>query len=258
MIKDVAENNEIKELGNLLLDIGAHLLASGANTERVRMTLQRIAGALGHNSEVLISYRSLSLTLTDNDNENYFNSVRRTSLHGVNFKIVSGISRMSWRLVEEGWSFDQIKQEVERLVSLTHYPRWITLGMTALAGSAFCRFAGGSVADLAVVFVATVIGLFVRQEATKMKYNAYLCIYVVAFAASLIAGLATKLGLNKDHEYAFATSVLFLIPGVPLINSFSDVIDGNLQNGLLRGFNGLVISFTIALGLLTSMFIYRF
>jgi uncharacterized membrane protein YjjP (DUF1212 family) len=51
---------------------------------------------------------------------------------------------------------------------------------------------------------------------------------------------------------------LFLIPGVPLINTFSDLIDGNLQNALVRGLNGLTISFSIAIGLLTSMFLYRF
>lgn len=258
MIKGINENNEIWDLGNLLLDIGSLLLASGANTERVRTTVQRVSTALGHNAEVLISYRSLSLTITDNNSEYIFNSVKRTSYHGVNFKIVSGISRMSWRLVEERWNLGQIKAEVARLESLPHYPRWITLGMTGLAGAGFCRFAGGSPADLALVFAATVVGLWIRQEAARLKYNPYLCIYAAALVASLVAGLPARLGLGNSHEIAFATSVLFLIPGVPLINSFSDVIDGNLQNGIIRGVNGLVISFSIALGLLTSMFLYQF
>jgi uncharacterized membrane protein YjjP (DUF1212 family) len=63
--------------------------------------------------------------------------------------------------------------------------------------------------------------------------------------------------MGNEHEHAFATSVLFLIPGVPLINSFSDLIDGNLQNGIVRGLNGLIISFVIALGLLTTVLIYQ-
>lgn len=257
MLKGEKENNEIWALGNLLLEIGSLLLASGANTERVRTTLLRIGTALGHQTEVLISYRSLSLTITNSKQEYLFNSVKRTSYHGVNFRIVSGISRMSWQVVEEQWNIGQIREELTRLISLPHYPRWITLGMTGLAGAGFCRLAGGTPADLVIVAIATVAGLFARQQMNKREFNPYLCIYVAAFVASLLAGLPARFGLSGSHEIAFATSVLFLIPGVPLINSFSDVIDGNLQNGLIRGVNGFVISFSIALGMLTSIMLYQ-
>jgi len=101
-------------------------------------------------------------------------------------------------------------------------------------------------------------GLFVKQEATKLNFNPYLCVYLAALTSSLIAGSLVKFNPGTDHEFAFATSVLFLIPGVPLINAFSDMIDGNLQNGLIRGMNGFIISFSIALGLLTSMATYHF
>jgi uncharacterized membrane protein YjjP (DUF1212 family) len=80
---------------------------------------------------------------------------------------------------------------------------------------------------------------------------------MAAFSASAIAAAFIKLDIAKIHEPAFATSVLFLIPGVPLINAFSDLIDGNLNNGLIRGINGFIISFTIALGLLTSMAVFK-
>jgi uncharacterized membrane protein YjjP (DUF1212 family) len=259
MVKMSPAATEIKELGSLLLDIGTLLMSSGASTERIRNNVSRIANSFGYNAELLITSRALTLTLRDEENEYAFNSLKRTSPHAVNFKIVSGISRMSWAVVEQGWSLVEIKNEIERLVSLPHYPRFVALSIVALAGASFCRLAGGEYMDMAIVFVATFIGLFVRQEANTLKFNPYLCIYVAAFAASSIAGLAYKVNIGgQNHEHAFATSVLFLIPGVPLINTFSDLIDGNLQNALVRGLNGLIISFCIALGLLTSMFLYRF
>jgi uncharacterized membrane protein YjjP (DUF1212 family) len=130
--------------------------------------------------------------------------------------------------------------------------------LVGLAGSAFCRLAGGEALDMLMVFFGSSVGLFIRQESIKKKFNPYMCVYFAALGASLIAGMPAKFGSGDTHEHAFATSVLFLIPGVPLINSFSDMIDGNLQNGLIRGLNGFIISFTIALALLTSMFIYGF
>ena len=109
-----------------------------------------------------------------------------------------------------------------------------------------------------VTFLATFTGLFVRQEVTKKEFNYYLCVFIASFAASLISGLFRKLGVGDTMEHAFTASVLFLIPGVPLINSFSDLLDGNILNGMVRGINGLLIAFAITLGLLGAMFIYRF
>jgi uncharacterized membrane protein YjjP (DUF1212 family) len=83
-------------------------------------------------------------------------------------------------------------------------------------------------------------------------------VFFASFSASLISGLFRKLGIGNTMEHAFAASVLFLIPGVPLINSFSDLIEDNILNGIVRAINGLLIAFAIALGLLGAMIIYRF
>jgi uncharacterized membrane protein YjjP (DUF1212 family) len=250
--------NEVKDLGPTLLQIGALLLSSGANTGRVRTTVNRISSSFGYKTELLITHRTLMLTLSDEENDFTFNNIKTTASYGVNFKVVSGISRMSWQVVEEKWTVEQIKEEVKRLGSVSHYPRLVVLTLVGLAGASFCRLAGGGPIEMAFVFIASFIGLFVRQESTKMKFNQYMCIYFAALVASAIAGLPSKFGYGDANEHAFATSVLFLIPGVPLINSFSDLIDGNILNGLVRGTNGLIISFSIALGLLTTIYIFQF
>lgn len=252
------KNKEIKELGDTLLHIGALLLGAGASTGRTRNTIIRISDSFGYNTEFVISNRTLLLTLSDENNEYFFNSLKRSSPHGVNFKLLSGISRLSWQVVEDKLTVSQINDQLGRLIALPHYPRWIVLVLVGLAGSSFCRVNGGEVLDMLAVFAATATGLFVRQETTKMRFNPYMCVYFSALCASMIAGAALKFGEGYIHEQAFATSVLYLIPGVPLINTFSDMIEGNLQNAIIRGMNGLIISFSIGLGLLTSIFIYQF
>jgi uncharacterized membrane protein YjjP (DUF1212 family) len=193
----------------------------------------------------------------DSENDCVFNGLKRTSPHHINFTMISGISRISWFIVNENWGIQKIREELARVKALAHYPRLVTLILTGLAGASFCRLAGGGPLEMGVVFVASTAGLFIRQETTKLNFNPYLCIYMAAFSASAIAAAFIKLDIAKIHEPAFATSVLFLIPGVPLINAFSDLIDGNLNNGLIRGINGFIISFTIALGLLTSMAVFK-
>lgn len=244
----------IQALGQSLLHIGTLLMSSGANTERIKMTLNRIANAFDCQVEVAINYSSILLTLT-NEQDAFFFSLKKVPFYRINFKMVSGISRMSWQVVEQGWTIDQINKEIDRLDSLSYYSKWIVLSVLGIAGASFCKLAGGSFTDMLVVFIATFLGSFMQQEAIKKKFNPYLCIYISAFIASVVAAIYLKFNLGYTHEPAMATSVLFLIPGVHLINSFSDFIDGNIQNAIIRGLNGFVISFVIALGLLTAKFI---
>jgi uncharacterized membrane protein YjjP (DUF1212 family) len=258
MIMEQCEELDIKDIGQTLLRIGSLLMSSGATTHRIRNTIDRISNSFGYNAEMLITNRALTLSLSSENNEECFNSLKRTSPHGVNYRIVSGISRMSWRVVNEKWNLDQIKKELDRLTFLPHYPRLLVLTLVGLSGASFCRLFGGNFPEMLITFIATFAGLFIRQESTKLEFNPYLCVFFASLTASLISGLFRKFGIGNNMEHAFSASVLFLVPGVPLINSFSDLIDGNILNGIVRGVNGLLISFAIALGLLGAMLIYGF
>ena len=245
-----------KDFGVILLRIGTMLQASGASSNRIRITIDRIANQYKFKSDLLITHRALILTLSD-ENGPVFNQTKRNSAPGVNFKIVSGISRMSWRITAQKWSLDQIEVELNRLESIPHYHRLIILLTVSLAGASFCRLGNGNLAAMAVAFIGTFAGLFIRQEAHKRKYNPYLTIFLAALTATLVAGAFRRIFPDSDLEMGFAASVLFLIPGVPLINSFVDLFDGNILNGIIRATNSLLIAFMIALGMVCSLLLFK-
>jgi uncharacterized membrane protein YjjP (DUF1212 family) len=251
-------NEDAQSAGTILLEIGALLMSSGASTHRTRIKMERIARGLGYGIELLITQRALMLTIIEKDQQHFFSRLKRISPHGVNFRIVSGISHLSWYVMEQNWTIAQISEEVQRLKALPHYPRLVVLGLVGLAGAGFCRIFGGGYLEMTVALVATVVGLFVKQEAMRVKFNPYICVFFAAFAASLIAGLAEHFEIGAEPDKAFATSVLFLVPGIPLINSVTDLMDGNIQNGVVRAINGLMIAFSIAMGILSVKMILIF
>lgn len=252
------ETNKTPEVGSILLDVGAALMSSGASTHRTRLTLERLASGLGFKIELLITQRALMVTVIDKDQELLFSRLKRTSPHRVNFKIVSGISRMSWKVLDGNWTLDQVVVELRRLKKLRHYPQWIELTMVGVAGSAFCHIFGGGFIEMAVAFTATFVGLFIRHLAVKKKFNPYVSVYFAALTASLIAGAAEFYNLGNQPEAAFSTAVLFLVPGVPLINSVTDMMDGNIQNGIVRMVHGLIIALAIAMGVFTVRILLNF
>jgi uncharacterized membrane protein YjjP (DUF1212 family) len=252
---EIDENGEIKKIGSMLLRVGILLLGAGASTHRIRNTVNRLSEVFGFTTEMMITNRAITLSISDVNNEHIFNTLKRILVHGVNFKVVSGISRMSWRVVEERWTLGKINSELDRLASLPHYNRLIILSLVSLAGSSFCRLFDGNIHEMLITFIATFAGLFIRQEATKLEYNPLISVFFAAFTSSIITGLFWISGISATMEHAFTACVLFLIPGVPLINCFSDLIDGNVVNGMVRGINGLMIAFAIALGLLATKII---
>lgn len=249
---------EPRTFGPLLLDIGIALLKSGASSTRTRITMLRLAAAYQYDLHLDMGPKSISLSLHSRGEREVFNGTRSTPAQGVNFKVISGISRLSWSVTEKNWTMKEIRDEIDRLLNLPHYQRWIVLVVVGVAGAAFCYTFGGNFIEMLITFGATFCGLFVKQEMAKRYYNTYFCTYLSALVAALFTGAFYKAGTGLQLEHAFTTSVLFLIPGVPLINSFTDLIDGEILNGIERGFNALIHALAIAFGLSTVMLIYNF
>ena len=244
--------------GPLLLDIGIALLTAGASSRRVRITMARIAEAYGYELHFDIGPKSISSTLHGSNAQEVFNGTRSTAALGVNFKIISGISRLSWTIAEKKLSLIEIRNELNRLLNLPRYPELVVLLVVGLAGAAFCYVFGGDAIEMLITFGATFCGLFVKQYLARKSFNPYFCTFLSALVAALFTGTFYKAGTDLQLEHAFATSVLFLIPGVPMINSFTDLIEGEILNGIERGFNVLIHALAIAFALSAVMVVYNF
>ncbi len=247
--------NESNAFGALLLDVGISLLQAGANNGRIRNTMTGLAAVYHYTPQITIEYNSVSLVLHDKDGNALFNDIRRATVHGINFTVISGMSRLALMAAEKGWPVEMLKQEFIKREAQGHYPRAIILCFVSLAGAGFCYTFGGGYIEMFITFSATFFGLFVKQQLVKSNYNPYIITYLAATAASFFTGLFHITGLILTPVSAFSTCVLFLIPGVLLINSFTDLIEGSTVSGIVRGVNALIHVLAIALGLLTTIVI---
>ncbi len=250
------KENITDKKAEVLLKICSLLMTSGANTSRVLLLLERFSKLMNTDAQVFINHKAFIITLTDEKTQEKTTQLKRLPGHGINFSIMSALSRASMKAKNEAWSFNQIEDEVNRIADLKHYPRIIILLAVSLAGAGFCNLFGGNWLNMIITFFATMGGLFVRQELVKKSFNHYLCALVGAFIASSIAAVALFINANNEPQLAMATSVLFLIPGVPLINSFTDLVDGYIITGTVRFINGLIFVMAIALALFIVMYIF--
>ena len=245
------------EAAKLLLDASALLMQSGAHTERVKRNTLRIATSLGYEPELFFSHAGITITLqykTDSSKpDQTITQFRHIEHQGVQLSTVSALSRLSWKAKKSKLSFEELSEEISHLTHHNTYPIWFLMLMAPLGTAGLCGLAGGDHKVILMTALATFCGFIFRHLLLKLHYNPFLTIATTALFTESIAGIGILMDIGRQPELAMATSILFLVPGIPLINSLIDMLHGHYMVGLARGVHGTLVAFSIALGMWIAM-----
>lgn len=243
----------LRDIIDLSLWSGQILLQHGASSERVEETVHRMGTGLGCDwMDVNVTLQAITITAISG--EDFRTKTRRIVRGSLNFQIVAEVNDMG-RLVSEG---KLGRREVRRRLAAieeesSSYSAWLTTLAVMLALAAFSQLLDGDWVAFAATLAGGGVGMLVRQVLAQRYFNTYLVVVASAFAASLTAALVDIGQFTGTPGVAMIASVLFLVPGVPLINAAQDLMRGYTANGVARGVDGLVISMAIAIGLLITL-----
>ena len=104
-----------------------------------------------------------------------------------------------------------------------------------------------------LVFLAVYISFCLEQKLLRLGLDVKITFFLCAFISSLLVSIGYLFGWGETPETALASSVLFLIPGFPLINSTLDFWDGHVLMGVSRLIHAATLIVCIALGLALTM-----
>jgi uncharacterized membrane protein YjjP (DUF1212 family) len=243
----------LRDVIDLSLMAGQLLLQHGADTQLVEETIHRLGTGLGCDwLDILVSPNAIVITAISG--AEFRTKVRRVTSLGVNMSVVTEVSRLHRRVLDGELDRAALRAELKRISSThSHYNRWIVVLMVGLACAAFSRLFGAEWPSFLLTFAASSAAMFVRQELNRRRFNLFLVVIVTAFVAGVFASLATRFQVDSQPSLALASSVLLLVPGVPLINAAEDMIKGHFVTGVVRGITGGLVALCIALGLLFAM-----
>jgi uncharacterized membrane protein YjjP (DUF1212 family) len=208
-------------------------------------------------AQVFINHKVFIISLTDIESGDKITEVMRLPAHIINFTTISALSKAAVNAEKESWDIEKIKYEVNRIYQIKHHPRLMVLLAVSIAGAGLCNLFGGDYISSLVVFAATFVGLFGKQLLAKNSFNPYIATFFGAFMAALISASLLLFFPTINPDIAIATSVLFTIPGVPLINSFTDLMDGYILTGFVRFMNGIIFVISIAFALFIVMYLFN-
>ncbi len=251
------QQTKLEQVTELLAEIATLLMSSGSNTRRVSRNVSRIANALGYDFDIFYSYSAVVVTVRSSKTGKTETLVKSIPHYGVHFSIVSDISILSWQVVEHHLGIEKIKEEIERIKNLPRYNKYLMYFFVALAGGSLARIFGGTYLELLIAFLATFIGLLGRSFFQIRKFNPFISWLFASYISVSVVNIFHILGVEQLNN-GLAACVLWLIPGVPLINGCIDLLSGHVVSGMAKLTSAAVFIFMIALGFFLSLITFGY
>lgn len=255
----------IDRLLDFLLRFATIQTSVGVQTSRIVLNTTRIANAYGYDITMMLFQRNVAISLTPRHQEGHpatctahpTTALTHHRSLPINFLLNAELSRMSWWAFDTKPTLEALEERFDQVLNAPRVSRWLILFLISVANSAFCLLFGGDFPAAGFVFLGTCLGFYARQELNLRHAYHYLTVLVAAFVSSMTVGLGMHTGLSETPQIALSTCVLFLIPGVPFINSMIDFFDGYILNGVSRIINALFIVFSITIGLSGTLILLR-
>lgn len=240
-----------RAISRLVAQSGQMLLAHGAESTLVSDIMRRIGLACGV-SEGAVALSANALVVTTVMEDHCITTARSCADRGINMRVITQIQRICI-LMERGLLDFNMAQKKLNHISPERYNRWLVVFMIGLSCAAFSRLAGGDWGVFAMTFIASAVGMTVRQEIGHRHFNPLLNFAATAFVTTLVSAQAVIFDIGNLPTVAMASSVLMLVPGFPLINSVADMLKGHINMGIARFTMASLLTLATCLGIVAAM-----
>jgi uncharacterized membrane protein YjjP (DUF1212 family) len=143
---------------------------------------------------------------------------------GVNLTRASAATVLAEGVAQGSVQLAVLRAELDRIKQLhSPYNRWLLMVAAAFAAGCFSQLPGGDRGSFAIAFVAAGVGQYLRSNLHARKLAAAHVTLICGVLSALIASVGLRLGLSQIVPATLIASVIYMAPGLPLINGFVDI-----------------------------------
>lgn len=249
------DSNVMRGIASFLAEYTALLLGCGSTCIRIEKNTKRIAEAFEVNLDIFIMPAHVSVSVWSSDRKGAVMAQRKTASCGISFDLNTRLSQLSWEIADYNLDLPTAVAHFESIKATKPTGKWEVLILTSLANSAFCRLFGGDWFAMLIVLVSTLAGYRLKQIMLEDGCDIRLTFLCASFFSASISAGGHIFNIGTTPELAIGTSVLYLIPGVPYINSVSDMIYRHYLCAFSRFLDAAVLTACLSAGLCVGMLI---
>lgn len=243
----------VKEAGLFLSEYASWMLGSGATCIRIEKNVSRMAAAFGMDVEISILPRHIHIAVRERLGDSCHIAVAAVKHVPVSYDIITGLSRLSWEVADGEKDFASARRDFEKTVAAGSMNPLLLLLLVCLANASFCRLFGGDVVAMIIVAVATLAGFRLKCILTQRKIDIRITVFLCALVSSVLGSTDLLFSMGTTPAVALGTSVLYLVPGIPFLNSFSDLVCRYYICAFSRFTDAVITTACLSAGLCTGM-----
>lgn len=259
IIKNQHHHNSLAYRMQVVLRLGQLLQGAGASSFRIKTSMSRLAKSLG------IEHHQAFVTTTEIVATAHTNGTFRTEMveqrsMGVNADLIDKLNRFVAELPAQMSPAEAQTGLDEAFASKRGYGALANALASGFACAGFSFLNGGGPLQMAAVFVAALIGQWVRRFLLLRGYN-HFGVWMIcgALASGLYMGVFQLItlicGIDPVHHGGIVAAILFLVPGFPLVTGIMELVRVDLSAAVPRLLYvaGLLMSAGTALWLVTKV-----
>lgn len=232
------------------LDVALIVMRNGGSTVMADRTFRNILK--GYKQDGVVATWRLDLVAASSVMEGRSSIILRpVGPIGVNLVRASQASVLGERAARGEVDDAALVSEIERINGLAPpFNRWVMIAAAALSAASFSRIAGGDWGSLVTVLMAAGIGQFVRSLLQDRKLPVAPVTLFCSVLSTFIAAAGLRLGLSQTAPATAIASIIYMVPGLPLINGFVDLVSHkHLILGLERIANAAYLFLAMAVAI---------
>ena len=239
----------------LLLRTAQMLRESGCSTKHIMGDLRRAASFMEIPAEDVNLHLTYStITINISNGEESHTRLRECGRQGTDMTIISSLSKLNWRAIQQHYTLEKYEQELERIGNIGRQYSKVAASLGAgCACGGFCVLFGGDWVSFFFTALCAGLGHALLTYCNKMEINHYIATALAACAATLLAYVTLLLPYSATPLYPIISSALFLVPGIPLINGLDDLFNTKLTSGTTRIIYVLLVVACMTFGIVLAM-----
>ncbi len=240
-----------------ILDLGASLLKTGAETHRTEEMLYRMCRQYGFtNCNFWVTPTNIQGTVTDPEGTIH-TQIRHVRNLGTDFDKMADLNNLGRELYVRSDEPEIVRKKLDDIFARKPQPLAVNCIAAVLGGAFFgiffnCDWLDAIVAGCASL-IAALIGYFLnRRENNPMIFN-----FIISFVCEMFIVLSVHFGFGHNEGYITIGVVMLLVSGLGLTNGIRDLMHLDTVSGLIRITSALLGAIGIAVGIGLPLFLFR-
>ena len=246
-----------QEYLELILDIGAAMIRSGAETHRVEDSLYRLAEAYTfRDSQIWVVPTNIQASLRTPEGD-YITQIRHIRGAGIDLDRLEQLNALSRRACAEKPESGELKASLEAILRTAPQPLWLTLLAGVLGGACFGVFFNCDLMDTLVAAVASLLITFFLQRLGRRESNPLILNFLISCVTEAFILLSVRLGIGHHGGYITVGVVMLLISALGAANGLRDLVHLDTLSGVMNITVSLTGAIGIALGIALPLFLLK-